>query len=1018
MRPHQFLSKLRQSLQWRKIYQVFLILFSLLICTPVLADVDEKNTPKVISGRIVNGNGEGIPGVNIIVKGTMNGTISDESGAYSISIKDINSMLVFKFIGFLSQEIAVENQETINVKLIEDIKGLEQVVVIGYGTKSKKEITGAMSSIDSKEIAKLIVTGVDQAMTGKAAGVQIVQNSATPGGGSSIRIRGVGTPGVNEPLFVVDGVPIFPDDNKRVAGGGSGNVLNSINPSDIESIDILKDAASAAIYGARAANGVILITTKQGQVGAPKVGIDYNYGVQQFEQRLDLMNAAEYKEFRTALRKKFVDSTYDTDWLSEITRLAKMNSVNFNVSGGNINSTYYSSFGYTNQEGIVKGTDYERFTGRLNTKSNINKHLRVGSNLSFAFSKQNRQPEQDIYSSVVGAALLQPPIVPVREPSGEYGSMGEYVKGGGFERVNPVAIIENGYNRVTNFKALGNLNLEYEPVKNLIYKLSAGLDYENTSTDNYKPEILVGINQKKVSDARIDKYLANEMIWLLENTLRYNFSIASSHNFSLLVGATQQASRFETLGGSSLGEVSKDPNLTSINSSPSTIKTVSGYFSEWAIASFLGRFDYNYDNRYLLSATVRRDGSSKFMKGKQWGTFPSISAGWNIDDEHFFHLAFVSDLKLRASWGKLGNQEVAPFQYLSTLANTEYVLNNMAVVGVYPNKVANENITWETSVQKDVGIDAAFFDNKITITVDLFEKVTEGILLQNVISSVYGYTNNLGESLNPISNSGVVSNKGAEFSLGFRNYDKEFKWGVNANVATLKNEVLSLGGGDPIYNTMNKGLYSTKTDVGTQVGAFYGQKVIGVNEDGYFDFETVEIDGKQEKLQTNIGNPIPSLTFGLNINASYKGFDFYLSAYGVAGNDIYAATLYQIGNFSYSINNQLKAIVDQAGITAPKMNAAGGPDYAASDWFVYDGSFARLKSVQFGYTFSKQNLEKIGLGQLRIYISGQNLLTIDNYNVGLNPEVGAFNQNNVAAGIDEGTYPVAQSVSLGLMLNF
>ncbi len=963
--------------------------------------VEDPEPLRVVTGRVTDEKGEALPGVNVLVKGTQQGVITNVDGAFSIDTPDDKAVLVFSFVGYVSEEVTVGDRVAIDVSLKVDEKSLEEVVVVGYGSKTKKEVTGAIGTMQGDVISEQAVTGFDQAMAGRIAGVQIVQNSASPGGGSSIRVRGVGTPGVSEPLYVIDGVPVF-----------DASVSNMINPNDIQSIDILKDAASSAIYGARGANGVVIITTKQGVKGPVKVDMNYYYGVQSFEKRFDMLDASEYKDFLNARKEPFTDGSQNVNWLNEITAPAPMQNFNMNIKGGSESTTYFLSTDFLDQKGIVKGTDFKRFTTRININSKINRRIKMGTNLTFGKSWRNTRAENSLWS-LLGAALYYPPIVPIRESGGQYGDAAEYLLLTNSN--NPLALVEVGSYKSNLASALGNFFTEIEPLKGLVYKINLGFNYKSNVSDNYFPGYIYGVKNRRDGVPSISKGLSNETIWLIENTLTYKFSVRENHHINLLVGATQQEANNESLSGQRLNSVSKDPTLVSLNSSPSVTHRADGGFGSWSLASFLGRIDYNYKGKYLLTATVRRDGSSKFAPGNQWGTFPSVSGAWIVSDESFFNAGWIANLKLRASWGKLGNQEIAAFQYLSTLGSVTYLLGDNTVGGVFPNNVANRMITWETSKQTNVGFDMDFFNNRLTLSVDYFDKQTDGILLSDPISSVYGYTDAGGNVINSTKNAGVIANKGLEFNLGYRSRNRGVKWSANANAATLKNEVMSLGGGAPLLNSMNNGQYSTKTDVGGQIGAFYGKVVEGVGEDGHFVFAK---DADGQDIQTNIGNPIPRLTYGLNGRADYKNFDCSMAFQGVAGNDIYAASLFQTGNFSYSTNNVIKSIYDQAGKTAPSLEAANGADYAGSSWFVYNGAYLRLRSVQLGYTVPLAEMKKWGVDRIRFYITGQNLFTIDKYKVGLNPEVGAFNQNNVSAGVDQVTYPTARVLTAGINLSF
>ncbi len=1002
----------------------------------------EVNEEIDVSGKVTESNGAPLPGVNILVKGTQIGAITDVKGVYNLSVPDNLAVLVFSSIGFVTQEIEVGNQTNIDVTLQEDVSSLSEIVVIGYGTKQKREITGAISSIASDAIEKQSVTGFDQALSGRIAGVQVLQSSGAPGGSVSVRVRGVGSPGVSDPLYVIDGIPVFNSNAGRefIGRGQPTNVLNTINPNDILSIEVLKDAASAAIYGSRAANGVVIITTKRGEAGKPKFSIDYSFGTQSKEKDFDLLDGPTYDAYvheLLALNSNTEDdgpftNPANTNWPEEIFRSAPMHNLNISTSGGNQNSTYLLSLGYFSQEGILRGTDFERFSLRFNSTRKFGDKLTIGNNATVSRTLSTRTAENNIFNAAIPLSVIFPPVIPARLADGSYGGPGDV--GTSFQRVNPLVLTDENLNESDKFRFLGNVFFEYELFEGLTYRLNLGADFLYGGSNSFTPAISAnGTIDQTTSGTRFD---SNEFIWLVENTLAYNKTFNKDHKFEFLVGVTQQKSKFSSHRSSKADFPVND--LIGLNAG-NTITAVDGNLVDWSLASFIGRVNYNYKQKYFLTGSIRRDGSSRFGTGNKWGTFPSVSAGWLVSEEPFFNIGAISELKVRASWGQLGNQEISPFQYLPLLANNaQYAFGGANVPGLYSAQAANQNITWETSTQTDIGLDVSLFDHKLTLSIDYYNKETEDILLQSTLPLSYGFISDRVPQF-PFINAGVVRNKGLEFEIGYRYVKDDFEWSVDANFATLDNEVLSLGNGGPLIQ--NNEALSTRTDVGSSIGAFYGYVIDGVfqtqeeinalNGSGTYqspgtapgDFKFRDLDNNgviDQNDQTYIGSPIPDLTYGISFNASYKNFDFLLALQGTEGNDIFASILQQAGDFTKP-DNKFRSLYENrwrgpgSSNSVPRVAVDNANDnYRNSDYFIQDGSYLRLKSLQIGYRFPSALLEKWKISNMRIYVGGQNLLTFDKYEYGLDPEVGAVNENNTINGVDFGRYPIPRTFTVGL----
>ncbi|MBU2950600.1 TonB-dependent receptor [Tamlana agarivorans] len=1004
-----------------------------------------------VSGKVTDNSGIPLPGANIIEKGTSNGTQTDFDGDFSLTLQNANGVLVISYLGYTTKEVPVAGQANFKIMLDEDASDLDEVIVVGYGQQTKRELTGSISSVKSEDIEKIAVTGLDQAINGKAGGVHVLQNSGAPGGNMSVRIRGVGTTGNSEPLYVIDGVPVFNDNSNRsrVEFGQSSNVLNSINTADIESIEVLKDGASASIYGSRSANGVVLITTKSGKNGKYRVNVDSYTGMQSVRKKVDLLDASEYAGLMNEMfgaagvplnpRYNNPESLGEgTDWQDAIFRNAAVTNLQVSVSGGNEKSQFLLSGGYLNQEGIIKNSDFNRYSFRFNSKHKLSDKVSIGNNMTVSRVNENVVFSDQGTEGVVGVALGSHPTDAIYNPDGSYAGSTD-PSPYGYVRNNALAIAEQRTNENNKYRFLGNIFAEYEIIDGLKYRLNLAADFLYSNSNNFVPTYANGNSvNPTASGARFD---SNELIWLTEHTLGYSKVFNESHNLNLLAGFSQQASKLET----HLGRKNNYPvnDLIYLNAGTAG-DSAEGGASEWALRSYFGRVNYNFKERYLFSASVRADGSSRFADGNRYGYFPAFSAGWVISDEPFFGGENNStDLKLRASWGQSGNQEIALFQYLPVLStNGSYVLGSGSIApGVFLPQIANPDITWETTSQTDIGIDLGLFKNKLNVTVDYYDKLTEDILLAQVIPLTAGLSlsgfSEFGTSAprNPIVNAGTVRNKGFEAEVSYRDGKGDFTWEIGANITTVDNVVESLGSGSTIINSNAN--FETRTEVGQPIGSFYGYVTDGIFDTaaevaahatqpgaapGDIRFKDIVEDGViDDKDRTFIGNPIPDFYYGLNAQLGYKNLDFNFSFQGVSGNDIY--NVVQIRNEGMTTNdNKYSTVLDRwtgpgTSNTIPRADASSGNNNSRiSDRYVHDGSYLRLQNVQLGYTLSSGLTNRWGIDKMRLYVSAQNVFVATKYKIGHDPEIGAFNQNNLNSGIDRGAYPIPRTFLIGFNL--
>ncbi len=1026
-----------------------------------------------VQGTVKDGTGLLLPGVNVVVTGTTKGTITDTNGHYSIEVTP-NSKLTFSYLGYNSVTESVGNRTSVNVILQEDNIKVSEVVVIGYGQMKRSDLTGSVVSVSSDAISKTISTSIDQVLQGRAAGVQVQQNTGLPGGSTSIRIRGINSLNAsNEPIFVVDGVII-----DGSTGSSNDNALSSINPNDIVSMDVLKDASATAIYGARAANGVIIITTKRGQSGEARITYDGYVGFQEMPNKLDLLNLRQYAELKNVKSgldyagqsQGFVtpDDNFvrpdmlgnGTDWQDELFERALMTSHNLSVSGGTDKSTYSIGGGYLDQEGIAVGSGFERINLRASFDSQVKSYMKMGVNFSFSNSKQELTVSDE---SLIKTALKQTPNVAVRNADGSYDGpdTDEYVQN------NPVALAMMKDNRNEKMGIRGNTYADITFFKGLSFRSEVSFDYGVTNVYKFDPSYTFGALKNETREGTYAKSYNKYYSWRNVATYTNMFDV---HNLTIMVGQEMQKSRWEYLMGSRRGYLSNSATDLTLGDRSTALND--GSSGESSILSYFGRAFYSYDDRYLLTFTVRHDGSSKFFKDNRWGTFPSAALAWKISNEEFFNVEMINNLKLRFGWGAVGNQNVPNNAYVATYSSVGTVWG----AGLLAANTPNPDLKWETTYSSNLGLDVNLFKNRIEFIADLYYKKTKDLLLQVPLPAYVGTTGQ-GATSAPWMNIGSIENKGIELTLNTVNLDtRGFQWRTNLIFSLNRNKVLEL---DNESSLIDKRFQSgstitliTRTAEDQPIGQFYGYKVIGrfesatdfyyKNENGEvvptalpegmnisknsmwigdYIFEDINKDGViDEQDRTYIGNPEPDFTFGIGNSFSYKNFDLSVYLSGSYGNEVVNWVRRDLQNAREN-TNLLTSALDYAQLGLIRsdgpddyrnVHIIGGDKHAArlaassatnvsnyrfSNRFIEDGSFLRIQSVSLGYTVPSNWVSRIGIQNLKLYCNMQNIYTFTKYK-GYDPEIGSADQDVLLTGLDDYRYPTPQIYTFGLNITF
>lgn len=1025
---------------------------------------------KTISGVVRSAtDNEPLVGVSVLVKGTTNGTITDFDGKYSLSVKT-GDVLVFSYIGYVTQGVTITNQTTLNVTLKEDTETLEEVVVVGYGTMKKKLVTGATVQVKGDNIAKLNTTNPLQAMQGQTPGVNISSTSGQPGSDMKVTIRGLGTIGNSGPLYLIDGI---------------GGDISTLNPADIESIDVLKDAASAAIYGAQAANGVVLITTKQGHEGKAQVSFDAYYGIQNVARKAEMLNAQQYMTILDeqalngggapydwgsfkSIHNEF-GGIYDTDWVNSMFKDdAKTQSYTLGVTGGSKTSTYALSLGYMSQEGVVGGADvsnYERYNFRINSEHKLfNDMLKVGEQVSFIYKKNNGISVGNQYNNTLRGAFVTSPLSPIYSDNNKYDSPYNDTSDSDWYNAdgNPYGAMmtnSNNENKTATFN--GNVYAELEPIKNLKLRSTFGVVYGSSEYRSFSPLYQFSIYSYNTTRTGVSQNMNHSLGMTWTNTATYDWDI-KDHHFNALVG--MEAYRYEgTYVGASQGALKEgfdDWNHAYI-ANGTAASTADGIgasgnpHDESRSVSYFGRLGWNWKETYMVNATFRADGSSKFARGNRFGYFPSVSAGWTISNEKWMEKtqSWLDFLKIRASWGQVGNQNISNYQYLApvTSTNTRYFFGNGNYIGggtsdyasglasnwgAYPSRLANPDVKWETSEQINIGFDARLFGNRLGVNFDYYIKNTKDWLVQAPILATAG-------TGGPIINGGDVKNTGLELSFTWNDrIGSDFNYNVGINGSYNKNEVGEIPTEDGIIHGATNQLYDNTPEFyraqnGHAIGYFWGYKTCGIFQNQqdiadwiaagngvlqpdvqpgdvkYVDFNHDGVINDSDKM--DLGNGMPDFTFGFNLGFEYKGFDFSMNANGAAGNKI----VQSYRNHANKQANYTTAILDRwtgegTSNRMPRVTETN-INWQFSDLYIQDGDFLRINTITLGYDFAKLIKWK-GISQARLYAQVQNAFTFTKYD-GMDPEIG-YGTDGWVSGVDLGYYPRPRTILVGVNLKF
>jgi len=1036
------------NLQFKELHANYFVVTSRPVSAATAAA--PQNVP--VSGRVTDAKGEALPGVTVLVKGTSIGTSTGADGSFSLSVPE-NSTLVFSSIGYKNQELPVTSAtSTIAIRMSDDAQSLNEVVVVGYGTQTRQDLSTSVASVGAAQIARQPVAGFDQALQGQAPGVQVAAPSGAPGAGISVRVRGSASLNLNgSPLYVIDGVPVLPDYQQEISVGNQRlNPLNTLNPNDIESIDVLKDGAAAAIYGVRAANGVVVITTKRGKVGQAQVGLSVYYGVQKLRKKLDVLNSQqfiqEYNEIQTNAGQAPVSLNdprlqSNTDWQDEVYRTASLQNYQLNVSGGTEKTRYYVAGGYFNQQGISQNSGFDRFNFKVNLEQTVSERFRVGTNLNLSRTHTNGSVRSELAlgnSGTVLGALSQIPNIPVRNADGTYGVNPLN------QSDNPVGNLYEANNQAVVYQAIGNVYGEFDILKNLKLRSSLGLDFRTQTENQFTSRNYPGTANADASTRGSARTATNQqVIWLNENTLTYNPNLGDRHHLTLLAGESMQASNRFTSSAGTQGFVSNAVPYLSSGAIASGIP--SSYADEWALLSVFGRANYDFDGKYLFSASLRADGTSRFINKYQFGYFPAVSAAWRISKESFFPQSGpVSDLKLRASFGANGNQEIYTYQRFSryTTSGVAYQGSGSAIVGgVTQSDIGNNDLRWETTYQYNAGLDLSLLDNRLTFTFDIYNKQTKDLLLDVPIPVSTGAGN-----LNVTQNIGKIQNRGIEIGLVTTNVQASnngFGWTTNFNVSGNRNKILDLG-----QQVNDAGVAANRTiiyessisQVGQPLGAFYGyvnQGIVQTNAEGAGlpsqngqqpkagDLKFADLNGDKNITpadRTVIGNPNPKAFAGVTNNFSYKGVELSVFFQGQFGNQIYNQTRQILESQSDPLNQTTRVLNHwtptntNTDIPRPVRNDPNQNNRFSSRW-LEDGSYVRLKNVTLAYNFPTTLSKRAAIQNLRLYVTAQNLITWTNY-LGYDPEVNADPFNQTGFGRDYGVYPQSRTFTVGLNANF
>lgn len=982
----------------------------------------------IITGIITDQNGAPIPGATILVKNTNVGAVSDIGGKYSIKAQS-DATLTISFIGYQSQDIQANSRSTINITLQEEAKELSEIVVIGYGIQKKSDLTGSLVSVKSSDLDKSKQSNIAQVLQGRASGVFVTTNSGTPGSTPNIMIRGVSTINNSGPIYVVDGLQV--------------NDISFLNPRDIESIEVLKDASSCAIYGSRGSNGVILVSTKRGNEGKMQVTVDMTRGVSKMWKKIDMLNASQWAMLKNeALTNASLPTLPEledyqtlgkgTDWLSEITRTGSNQSINVGISGGTKTQSYYLSVADNDENGIVNKTDYHRTSLRLNTSSILKKWLTVGQNLSLEQDARHKVNEADEWSAVIIEALAIDPVTKVR------GDDGNFIGSAYVDMNNPVAKIDRTHDLEKSTSIIGNAFIELKPFKFLVFKSNLGINYVDDNTYVFNPSYHMKNEMGQLMPS-VSRDYSQTKSWSLYNTLTFSKDFGN-HSLTMMIGNEAMRDYTELFGTSVSELISNDPSMGFIDNGNANGAQSHGMMHELLMASYFGRVNYSYNEKYLVTASLRHDGASNFSPANRWGDFPSFSLGWNIHKESFMSsLSFINLLKIRGGYGVNGNNKINYYPYLSFASTSySYVFGNEIINGYAFPTTSNQKIKWEGNSATNIGFDLGLMKNSITASFDYYIKNTTGMLVQKPLPAYVGV------QVMPYINAGKMQNKGIDLQLGYKKKLGELSLEVGVNFNINRNKLVSLAGADEIQAVpLRNGNNIITAKVGESAYQFQGYKTDGIFQtqadvDAYVDSEgnllqpnasAGDIRYKRDPKNPDqlyygvIGKALPDFTYGAMVKLDYKMFDLSFTLQGVSGNQIFNGTMVYTERPDATHNMDTEMLKRWTGPYStndahhPRLNAADANNNLFSDRFVEDGSYLRVKDLQVGFTLPSKLSTKMRIESLRFYVGATNLLTFTKY-TGFDPEIGYGVYGPLDYGVDRGYYPQARQFFTGLSLTF
>ena len=989
-------------------HRLLLIMWGLLLSLSAFAQ------QITVKGHVVDATGEPVIGASVIEGKSTNGTITDIDGNLSLNVS-ANSTLTISFVGYKTQTVSVNGKTALKVTLQEDTEVLDEVVVVGYGTMKKSDLTGAVSSVGVKDIKDSPVANIGQAMQGKVSGVQII-DAGKPGDNVTIKIRGLGTINNSNPLIVIDGIP-------------TDLGLSSLNMADVERVDVLKDASATAIYGSRGANGVVMITSKRGAEGAGKVTVNANWAIQNATKVPDMLNAAQYAALSNDMLSNNDDNTNPywadpsslgkgTNWLDEMLRTGVKQSYSVSYSGGTEKAHYYVSGGFLDQSGIVKSVNYRRFNFQANSDAQVNKWLKFTTNLTFSTDVK----EGGTYS--IGDAMKALPTQPVKNDDGSWSGPGQEAQWYGSIR-NPIGTLHMMTNETKGYNFLANITGEITFTKWLKLKSTFGYDAKFWFADNFTPAY--DWKPNPVEESSRYKSDNKSFTYLWDNYFVFDHTFAKKHRVGVMAGSSAQWNNYDYLNAQK--NIFMFDNIHEMDNGEK-MYSLGGSQSDWALLSLMARLNYSYEDKYLLTATVRRDGSSRFGKNNRWGTFPSVSLAWRVSQEDWFPKDnfLMNDLKLRVGYGVTGNQEIGNYGFVASYNTGVYPFGNNNSTALVSTTLSNPNIHWEEVRQANFGVDMSLFDSRVSLSLDAYIKNTNDMLVDMVVPISTGYSD-----INvPKINAGKMRNKGFEVSVSSRNLVGEFSWNTSLNASYNKNEIIRLNGDVPMYFDNNihavghpvssfygyvtNGIFQTQEEVDRYAIQTQGNDPYNRTSAGDIKFKDLNNDGIiNDKDRTYLGSPTPTWIFSMNNSFAWKGFDLEIFLQGAAGNKIYNANRASLEAMSVA-QNQMTTVLDRwrGEGTSNSMPRAvfGDPNKngRVSNRFIEDGKYLRLKNVTLGYTLPAAWSKKAAMSSVRFFVSGQNLLTLTRY-TGLDPEIsGSGNDNNV--------YPVARNITFGASVSF